>query len=86
MRKEVGEITNGSSSITFKDLPRGVYAVNILHDEDSNGKIDKGLLLPKEGIGFSNYTSIGLTHRPDFSGASFPLEADMEIEVKIIYL
>ncbi len=86
MRKQVGMIINGSSSITFTNLPKGVYAVNILHDENSDGKIDKGILLPKEGIGFSNYSSIGLTNRPDFSGASFALNSDMEIDVSIIYL
>jgi len=86
MRKQVAKIINGSSSITFTDLPEGVYAVNILHDENSNGKIDKGLLLPIEGIGFSNYSSIGMTHRPNFSGASFTLDSDMEIEVTVNYL
>jgi len=60
--------------------------VNILHDENSNGKIDKGLLLPVDGIGFSNYDSIGLTNRPDFSGASFTVDSDMKIDVKIIYM
>ena len=58
-RLEKAKIVNGKSEITFKSLPQGRYAVNILHDENNNGKIDKGLLLPKEGIGFSNYQSIG---------------------------
>ena len=52
---------------------KGNYAVNILHDENNNGKIDKGLILPKEGIGFSNYSSIGLTNRPNFKKANFEL-------------
>src|SRR5690606_3083970 len=54
-RLEKAEIVNGESEITFKNLPSGKYAVNILHDEDSNSMIDKGLPLPKEGIVFSNY-------------------------------
>ncbi|MDA3905768.1 MAG: DUF2141 domain-containing protein [Bacteroidales bacterium] len=49
------KIINGSSSINFENLPDGTYAVNILHDENNNGKIDKGFLFPKEGVGFSNY-------------------------------
>ena len=56
-------IVNGSSTVTFNNLPKGKYAINILHDENKNGKIDKGFILPKEGIGFSNYTSVGLTNR-----------------------
>lgn len=80
------KIVNGKSEITFKNLPRGKYAVNILHDENYNGKVDKGLLLPKEGIGFSNYQSIGLRNRPNFPKASFELKADKMINVKVIYM
>lgn len=79
-------IINGSSHVTFKNLPPGRYAVNILHDENNNGKIDKGLIFPKEGIGFSNYQSIGLKNRPDFSKASFEIRADTTISVKVIYM
>jgi uncharacterized protein (DUF2141 family) len=57
-----------------------------LHDENSNGKIDKGLILPKEGIGFSNYSSIGLTNRPNFKKASFELTQNKTIKVKVIYM
>ena len=81
-----GEIVNGSSSITFKNIPSGKYAVNILHDENKNGKIDKGFILPIEGIGFSNLKSIGLTNRPNFSKASFELKENKTINVKVIYM
>jgi uncharacterized protein (DUF2141 family) len=81
-----GEIVNGSSTITFKNIPSGKYAVNILHDENKNGKIDKGFILPKEGIGFSNFQSIGLTNRPNFSKASFELKENKTINVKVIYM
>lgn len=81
-----GDIIEGSAYVTFRNLPMGKYAVNILHDEDKNGKIDKGLILPKEGIGFSNYQSIGLSNRPKFSKASFELNSDMTIDVKVIYM
>lgn len=79
-------ITNGSAKITFEDIPAGIYAVNILHDENENGKIDKGFILPKEGIGFSNYESIGLRNKPSFKKASFNLHADTFIVIKVIYL
>jgi uncharacterized protein (DUF2141 family) len=81
-----GEIVNGSSTITFKNISSGQYAVNILHDENKNGKIDKGFILPLEGIGFSNYQSIGLTNRPNFSKASFELKENKTISVKVIYM
>ncbi len=85
-RLEKAKIVNGKSEITFKNLPKGKYAVNILHDENNNSKIDKGLILPKEGIGFSNYQTIGLRNRPNFSKASFELNADKTVEVKVIYM
>lgn len=85
-KKMIGRIENRNTSIIFKDLPEGKYAVNILHDEDNNGKIKKGFILPKEGIGFSNYQSIGIGNKPKFSKASFTLESDLKIKVKVIYL
>ena len=80
------KIQNGSSKVTFNNLPLGKYAVNILHDENENGEIDKGFILPIEGVGFSNYQSIGLTNRPNFSKASFELNCDKKISVKVIYM
>ncbi len=80
------EIVDGKSTYTFTNLSEGTYAVNILHDEDKNGKIDKGFILPKEGIGFSNYQSIGLSNRPSFPKASFVVKGDRKIKVKVIYM
>lgn len=81
-----GKIQNNSCKVTFSNLPKGKYAVNILHDENENSKIDKGFILPIEGIGFSNYYSIGFTNRPNFLKASFNLNCNREIAVKIIYM
>ncbi len=85
-KKLTGKIVNGASSVTFKNLPEGKYAVSILHDEDNDGKIKKGIILPKEGIGFSNYKSIGFSNRPSFTKASFSVLNDKKIKVNIIYL
>ncbi len=79
-------IVNGSSTITFHGIPSGKYAVNILHDENNNGKIDKGFLLPKEGIGFSNFKTIGLSNKPSFLKASFDFNSDKIIKVTIVYM
>ena len=86
LKKLTGKIVNGSSSVMFENLPAGKYAVNILHDEDNDGKIKKGIILPKEGIGFSNYQTLGISNRPEFSKASFNLLSDKKIRVSIIYL
>lgn len=85
-RKKIGKINNGSSSIVFNDLPKGRYAINILHDENMDGKIDKGFIMPIEGIGFTNFTSIGFGSRPNFLDASFNITSNVEKIIKIIYL
>lgn len=85
-RKLTAKIANETSTVTFENLPVGRYAVNILHDEDGNGKIKKGIILPKEGIGFSNYQSIGLFNNPAFNKAAFDVPGKKELEIKIIYL
>lgn len=44
-------------SVTFKDLPPGVYAVEVIHDENENGKLDMRWLpypKPLEGAAASN--------------------------------
>jgi uncharacterized protein (DUF2141 family) len=80
------KIVHKEATVTFEQLPAGRYAVNILHDENEDGKIDKGFILPTEGVGFSNYETIGLTNRPKFSAASFDLNKDLTINVKVIYM
>lgn len=88
-KKGISQIDkNGTATFTFTNLPEGSYAVNILHDENKNGKIDKKFLLPmpNEGIGFSNYESIGMSNRPNFSKASFLVKSNMKKVIKVIYL
>ncbi|HRN35743.1 MAG TPA: DUF2141 domain-containing protein [Flavobacteriales bacterium] len=40
--------------------------------------------MPKEGIGFSNYNTIGLGNRPNFRKASFEVEQDLRIRVQVV--
>lgn len=84
-KKEVGEIQDGKSAVTFKNLPKGRYAVTILHDENSNEEIDKTFFFPKEGFGLTNFDKISLSNRPDFSKASFELTGDTTKKIKLIY-
>ncbi len=84
-KKKVANIKDRYAEIVFKDLPKGVYAVNILHDENKNGKVDKGFILPVEGVGLSNFKSINIANKPNFKKASFLLDRDKEIDVKVIY-
>ncbi|MBN8490220.1 MAG: DUF2141 domain-containing protein [Burkholderiales bacterium] len=48
-------IAGTQASCVFDDLPRGTYAVAVVHDENGNGRLDKNFLgLPTEGYGVSN--------------------------------
>src|SRR5437763_709308 len=48
--------TIDTDSVTFEcELPPGVYAASVLHDENSNGQMDKnGVGMPQEGYGVTN--------------------------------
>lgn len=88
-KKGISQINKeGSAYFIFTNLPQGNYAVNILHDENKNGKIDKKFLfpIPIEGVGFSNYESIGLSNKPKFSKASFEVNSNLEKTIKLIYM
>ena len=85
-KQKVVQISGNTATYTFVGLPKGKYAVNILHDENKNGMIDKRFIMPKEGIGFSNFNSIGFSNKPNFKKASFELNGDKEIDIKIIYM
>ena len=84
-RKEIAPITKNSATLTFNNLPKGNYAVFILHDENQNNKIDKTFVLPTEGVGFSNFQTLNLVNRPNFSKASFQIKEDLIKSIKIIY-
>ncbi len=58
--------------LRFTDLRPGRYAIAILHDENGNGKVDKTLMLPREGFGFSRDAKIRMGP-PSFDSAAFDL-------------
>jgi uncharacterized protein (DUF2141 family) len=86
-KKENAAIIDKKSAVTFKNLPIGLYAVTLIHDENKNEKLDTKFLLPlpNEGVGFSNYEDFGITNRPNFKNASFNLDKDTVITIKVIY-
>lgn len=76
--KSYRSIENNSSSITvtFDSLKAGTYAVAVIHDANSNKKLDAGLFgIPKEGYGVSKNIH-PKTRAPKFSECSFTLGDD----------
>ena len=84
-KRIVTRIRHGKIRVRFRHLPPGRYAVSLFHDENGNGTIDKGLMLPTEGVGLSNFKSVNLFHPPSFKAASFELKSDRSVPVHLIY-
>ena len=59
---------------SFPDVPNGRYAIALLHDENGNGKIDKALMIPREGFGFSRDAPLRMGP-PSFKDAAFDVDA-----------
>ena len=64
-------IASAASTCAFDPVPAGTYAVACFHDENGNGKLDRGLLgIPKEGTVASNQAK-GFMGPPSFDKAKF---------------
>ena len=51
------KIENETASVSFEDIPDGVYAISCYHDEDDDGKLNMFLgFYPTEAYGTSNNT------------------------------
>ncbi len=76
---------NETISYIFKNIPEGVYAIAIYHDENSNQKMDRNFLkIPKEGYAFSNNV-FGTFGPPKFEKAKFEVKEDIQMEIKLKY-
>lgn len=84
-KTESVRITNNKAQVIFQNVPVGVYAIAILHDENNNGKMDRNFLgIPKEGFGFSNNPKV-LFGAPKFDEIKFDLNKNLVINIKIKY-
>lgn len=82
------DIKGDGANVTFDKLPRGEYAVVLLHDENSNGKMDTSFGFPLEGFGASNDPRVTM-RAPTFAQARFLLagyEAEHTLAVRVRYL
>lgn len=70
---------DGTRSIRFANLPSGGYAVAIVHDENSNDRLDSFAGIPREGIGFSRNPRFTFGP-PAFSAARFMLASGEETQ------
>jgi uncharacterized protein (DUF2141 family) len=80
------KIRHTQARCDFEDIPPGTYALAVIHDENSNGKLDTNWLgIPTEGYGFSNDAK-GMLGAPSFSVASFAYDGrNVELTISLQY-
>jgi len=67
-------------------LPRGDYAIAVIHDENGNGKLDTFAGIPREGFGFSRNPIITFGP-PSFAAARFTVSGQADAQqVRMLYL
>lgn len=78
-------IADLQARLTFQ-VPPGRYAVVVLHDENSNMKLDRNFFgIPTEGFGFSNNPRV-VVAAPSFAAAATPVTCPAtQLAIKLIY-
>ena len=79
-------IEQDSLTVTLSVIPFNTYAISVLHDENSNGKLDTNWVgIPQEGVGVSNNVKSRLGP-PKFRDSVFTLNSKIIIQsIKINY-
>ena len=85
-RVETLDIAGPSVTWTLEDVPTGIWAVSVLHDENGDAEMGTNWMgAPSEGWGVSN-DARGSFSAPSFEDASFELEASgTSIVIKLSY-
>jgi uncharacterized protein (DUF2141 family) len=76
----------GDKTTVELQLPAGRYAIAVIHDENSNHKLDRNMIgWPKEGFGFANNPKVGLS-APSFDAAAMQVTCPVtETTIHLIY-
>ena len=72
--------------LNFEHLPPGRYGIVVLHDENSNHRLDRNFLrVPKEGFGFANNPHVALS-APAWKDASVEVSCpSTQVDIQLIY-
>ena len=83
IKSTIIKIENKKALVLFRNLPKGIYAVSFVHDENDNKKMDTNFIgIPKEDYGCSN-NATGFMGPPKYKDAKFVLEENKIIDIKI---
>jgi uncharacterized protein (DUF2141 family) len=76
-------VAEARAGFILSDLEPGEYALSVIHDENSNNKLDTNFLgIPKEGFGFSKNPTITFG-APSFGECQFSLQDNKQIEIRL---
>ncbi len=82
-RGGIAKISNKKSTVIFKNIPKGTYAISAFHDENNNQKLDTYLFgIPKEDTGCSN-GAVGNFGPPKYEDAKFNLTKNTIIPIVV---
>jgi uncharacterized protein (DUF2141 family) len=71
--------------VMLATLPPGDYAIAVIHDENSNGKLDTFAGIPREGVGFSRNPVLRFG-APSFQSVRFTIaSAPVEQDIRLKY-
>lgn len=78
-KKTTSFAKSGKAVLEYDNVPYGIYALTVHHDENNNGKMDRNFIgYPKEGFGLSNNPKI-MFSVPTFEECKFKLDKDVKI-------
>ena len=76
-------VTNNTVEFTFKDVPKGDYAISIYHDVNADKECNMNFIgIPKEPYGFSNNFRPKFV-KPTFNDCKIELSNDKSITIKL---
>jgi uncharacterized protein (DUF2141 family) len=84
LRAQTRPAASGLQRCVFSGLPMGTYAITVLHDENDNGKLDKGLFGPTEGWGVSR-DARPMLRAPTFDECKVVVDANKTLVVTLRY-
>jgi uncharacterized protein (DUF2141 family) len=75
-----------AATIQLSGVPAGSWALSVIHDEDGNGRLNRFMMVPREGFGFSRNPHIRMGP-PRFEEVRFEIGREpVEQHVRIRYL
>lgn len=78
------KVTKKTMVIPIEDLPKGIYAISLYQDENSNNILDTGLFgIPQEKYGFSNNAK-GFAGPPSFKQCKFEFKGNKTMIINLL--